>query len=192
LTLGISLQVIFILTLETRSHLWIWRRISVGNRSKSKFVVDGAGSHEEFKLSGNISGLAGSGSTIKASWPMFRSLPGDCGTANLRSERVKVEARVVKSVMMSSGVFDMVGQVKRFTGPETLLTMSTGADASGDLLSETHAELKRAGFEQVETATDAKQGFGHWLRVEGCECKLVGTQRRLTLSLAVKMPRHAS
>jgi hypothetical protein len=125
LTLGISLLVIFILTLETRSHLYIWRRISVGNRRKSKLLADSTGSHDEFKLSVNISGLVGLGSAVKISWPRFRGLPGDCGTANLRSDRVKVEASVVKSVMVRSGVFDLAGQVKAFTGLGALRTMST-------------------------------------------------------------------
>ena len=47
----------------------------------------------------------GSASAIKVSWPMFRDLPGDCGKANLRSDSVKVEASVVRSVMMRDGLF---------------------------------------------------------------------------------------
>jgi hypothetical protein len=102
----------------------------VGSRSKSKSPVDSTDSHAEFKVSGSISGLVGSASAIKVSWPIFRGLPGDCGTANLRSDSVKVEASVVKSVMVSIGTFYLAGQVQCFNGSEALQTTQTVADAS--------------------------------------------------------------
>jgi hypothetical protein len=51
---------------------------------------------------------------------MCRGLPGDCGTANLRSDRVRVEASVVKSVMVKIRVFYLVGKVKRSSMLEAL------------------------------------------------------------------------
>lgn len=53
------------------------------------------------EFSGSTSRL-GSASAAKVSWPICRDLPGDCGTANLRSDNVKVDARVVRSVMVKS------------------------------------------------------------------------------------------
>ena len=68
--------------------------------------------------------MLGSASAIKVNWPILRDLPGDCGTANLRSESLKVEARVVRSVMMRAGGLYLVGLVEGFSPSEALRTIS--------------------------------------------------------------------
>jgi hypothetical protein len=75
----------------------------VGIRRNSN--EDGAvtASLADSEFSGSTS-RPGSVSAVKVSWPICRDLPGDCGTANLRSDNVRVDARVVRSVMVKAGL----------------------------------------------------------------------------------------
>lgn len=93
-------------------------------------VVDNPVSHGDSAVSRSISGFVGSASAIKVSWPTWRGLPGDCGTANLRSDRVRVEASVVKSVIVKVRVLYLAGKVNRFRALEALRAMDAVPYAS--------------------------------------------------------------